>query len=212
MFKRTAFAITAAVLLFGTPASAHADGSVSLSKASTGTCGEGDTCINTFDASWDPGRTVGPLGGTLKVEATRAQFSDQRFSARFAMVVSVPPSTREITLSSVWRLVGSATTVLGNTLAGCSVAHPQVGYETVSTVDHGTGPFDREFVFTKKLTSSKSFPRQMTLWAELRCVAQASALTTSVTNLPQTAELVLQPDSADSRGTALLHLHATFAP
>lgn len=212
MFRRTAFGIAAAFLLFGAPASAHVDESVSLSKASAGTCGEGDTCINTFDASWDPQRTVGPLGGTLKVEGTRAHFSDQRFSARFAMVVTVPPKTREITLSSEWRLVGSAMTVLGHTRAGCEVAHPQVGYETVATVNHGTGSFDREFVFTEKLTSSKSFPRQMTLWAELRCVAQAGALRTSVTNLPQTAELVLQPDSADSRGTALLHLHATFAP
>ena len=87
-----------------------------------------------------------------------------------------------------------------------------MNYVKVSTVYYGTGPVNQEFAFTEKLTSSRSFPREITLWTELRCVARASAVTTGVTNLPSTAELVLQPDSSDSPGTALLHLHATFAP
>lgn len=132
MLKPIVLVLTAALLLSGSSASAHTDGSLSLSEASAGACGEGDTCVNTFDASWDPERAVGPLGGTLKVEATRGELSSEEFRAKFAMVVSVPPKTREITLSSVWRLVGSATAI-GNATAGCSVVHSQVGYVKVST-------------------------------------------------------------------------------
>lgn len=207
MLKPIVLVLTAALLLSESSASAHTDGSLSLSEASAGACGEGDTCVNTFDASWDRQRALGPLGGTLKVEATRGELSSQEFRARFAMVVSVPPKTREITFSSVWRLVGSATAI-GNATAGCSVVHSQVGYVKVSTVFYATGLVNQEFAFSEKLTSSKPFPSEMTLWAELDCVARGSRVLAGV---PSSGELVLRPDSPDEPGTALLHLHARFA-
>lgn len=218
-FKRAALGLsTVLALLSSSSASAHTDQTVSLSKDRIDVCREGDTCTNTFDASWDGGRAVGPVGGTLKVEATGAERSAQEFTARFSMVVPVPPSTREITLSSAWRLVGLATAA-GQASAGCSVAHSQVNYIAVTPIFYAHGmdglvpivgygvPVSPEFTFTQKLTSSKPFPKQMTLWTELRCSADGSHVTSGV---PSSAEVTLTPDSADTRGTALLHLHATF--
>lgn len=218
-FKRGVVGLsTVLVLLSSSSASAHTDGTLSLSKDRIDVCREGDTCTNTFDASWDAERVVGPVGGTLKVEARGAGRSTQEFTARFSMVVSVPPSTREITLSSAWRLVGLATAA-GQASAGCSVAHSQVNYIAVTPIFYADGmdglvpivgygiPVSPEFTFTQKLTNSKPFPKQMTLWTELRCSAYGSHVTSGV---PSSAEVTLTPDSADTRGTALLHLHATF--
>lgn len=209
---------TVLILLSSSTASAHTDETVSVSKDRIDVCREGDTCTNTFDASWDAERVVGPVGGTLKVEATGTERSTQEFTARFSMVVSVPPKTREITLSSAWRLVGLATAA-GQASAGCSVAHSQMNYIAVTPIFYAHGmdglvpvvgygvPVSPEFAFTEKLTSSKPFPKQMTLWTELRCSAAGTHVTSGV---PSSAEVTLTPDSADNRGTALLHLHATF--
>lgn len=218
-FKRGVLALSIIlVLLSSSSASAHTDQAVSLSKDRVDVCREGDTCTNTFDASWDAGRVVGPVGGTLKVEAKGAERSTQEFTARFSTVVSVPPSTREITLSSAWRLVGLATAA-GQASAGCSVAHSQVNYIAVTPIFYAHGmdglvpvigygvPVSQEFTFTQKLTSSKPFPKQMALWTELGCSAYGSQVNSGV---PSSAEVTLTPDSADTRGTALLHLHATF--
>lgn len=218
-FKRGVLGLsTVLVLLSSSSASAHTDQTVTLSEDRIDVCREGDTCTNTFDASWDAERVVGPVGGTLKVEATGAERSSQEFTARFSMVVAVPPNTREITLSSAWRLVGLATAA-GQASAGCSVAHSQVNYIAVTPIFYAYGmdglvpivgygvPVSPEFTFTQKLTSSNPFPKQMTLWTELRCSAHGSHVTSGA---PSSAEVTLTPDSADTRGTALLHLHATF--
>lgn len=219
MKRRTIIVAISAVLLASVgPAAAHTDKEVSLSSSKTDACQTGDSCTNTVAASWDANAGAGSIGGTLKVEARGIQRSTQGFTARYAMAVSVPAKTRTITLSSGWRVVGEATAA-NNGVAGCSVIHPNVNYVTQTPLFYADGegsipvvgygalaPADFT-VTTTLLRSSSPFPRNMTLWAELDCVAWGQ----NHQGLASSAELNLIPDTSQLPGTAFIHLHATFS-
>lgn len=207
MTKRLVVAATLLVILFVPEAAfGHGvEGETALSTTKIGSvCRERDVCANTFTAA-----KSGAVEGELSILTSRwapliegSFASVQYFEARYTKTVIVR-GARNVTAEATWKLIGKAV-ANGDSEASCVVRTNKSGKIVLAAdglawppePDASIDTVDEEVTLTATFNNLTGSTKQITVWTELVCGAEAWPLVSKTT-----LEVL--------SGSGLAHFHVT---